>query len=292
MADYKPLDLTGGEQVRVHAQRRHGSRRRPARCSSTPPTPTASRSRSSVTSRGSATRSAPAGCASSRSRACAASRPPARPRSRRTWSSTPSPRRSPTPRTAILEFILVNHPLDCPVCDKGGECPLQDRTFRLRPGTSRFTEMKRHFPKPLELSSQIALDRERCIICYRCVRFSQDVAEDGALIVPGARRPESDRDLHRRRLSTAASRATSSTSARSARSRASRTASSPGRGISQNAPSVCTRLPGRLQHRADRARGRDPARHRAHPTPTGKSRRAGSATRGAGRSRSTAGPNG
>ncbi len=82
----------------------------------------------------------------------------------------------------ILELILANHPLDCPVCDKGGECPLQDRTFAFGPGTSRFTEMKRHFPKPLELSSQIALDRERCISCFRCVRFSQDVSEDGALI--------------------------------------------------------------------------------------------------------------
>jgi NADH-quinone oxidoreductase subunit G len=81
----------------------------------------------------------------------------------------------------ILELLLANHPLDCPVCDKGGECPLQDRTFRFGPGTSRMIEPKRHFPKPLELSSQIALDRERCISCFRCVRFSQDVAEDGDL---------------------------------------------------------------------------------------------------------------
>jgi len=81
----------------------------------------------------------------------------------------------------ILELLLENHPLDCPVCDKGGECPLQDRTFRFGPGKSRMIEPKRHFPKPLELSPQIALDRERCISCYRCVRFSQDVAEDGCL---------------------------------------------------------------------------------------------------------------
>ncbi len=81
----------------------------------------------------------------------------------------------------ILELLLENHPLDCPVCDKGGECPLQDRTFRFGPGESRMVEPKRHFPKPLKLSPQIALDRERCISCYRCVRFSQDVSEDGNL---------------------------------------------------------------------------------------------------------------
>ena len=83
----------------------------------------------------------------------------------------------------VLEFLLENHPLDCPVCDKGGECPLQDRTFRFGPGRTRFVEPKRHFPKPLDLSSLIALDRERCIHCFRCVRFSQDVAEDKALVM-------------------------------------------------------------------------------------------------------------
>ncbi len=83
----------------------------------------------------------------------------------------------------VLEFLLQNHPLDCPVCDKGGECPLQDRTFRFGPARTRFIEPKRHFPKPLDLSPVIALDRERCISCWRCVRFSQDVAEDKALIM-------------------------------------------------------------------------------------------------------------
>jgi NADH-quinone oxidoreductase subunit G len=83
----------------------------------------------------------------------------------------------------VLEFLLQNHPLDCPVCDKGGECPLQDRTFRFGPARTRFIEPKRHFPKPLDLSPLIALDRERCISCWRCVRFSQDVAEDKALIM-------------------------------------------------------------------------------------------------------------
>lgn len=81
----------------------------------------------------------------------------------------------------VLELLLAHHPLDCPVCDKGGECPLQDRTFKFGPGVSRFVEAKRHWPKPMELSSRIALDRERCIRCFRCVRFSQEVAQDAQL---------------------------------------------------------------------------------------------------------------
>jgi NADH-quinone oxidoreductase subunit G len=84
---------------------------------------------------------------------------------------------------AIVEFLLINHPLDCPVCDKGGECPLQDIAFGWGPGRSRFIEPKRHFVKPLELSPLIAIDRERCILCYRCVRFSQEIAEDYQLVL-------------------------------------------------------------------------------------------------------------
>ena len=83
---------------------------------------------------------------------------------------------------ATLEFILVNHPLDCPVCDKGGECPLQDLTFRFGPGNTRMTFPKRTFEKPIPISPLIALDRERCILCYRCTRFSEGVAEDGQLV--------------------------------------------------------------------------------------------------------------
>jgi NADH-quinone oxidoreductase subunit G len=82
---------------------------------------------------------------------------------------------------AIVEFLLVNHPLDCPVCDKGGECPLQDIAMGWGPGHSRFTDQKRHFQKPAPLSPLVRIDRERCILCYRCVRFSQDVAEDEQL---------------------------------------------------------------------------------------------------------------
>jgi NADH-quinone oxidoreductase subunit G len=83
---------------------------------------------------------------------------------------------------AIVEFLLVNHPLDCPVCDKGGECPLQDISFGWGGGKSRFVDPKRHFKKPLELSPLVAIDRERCILCYRCVRFSQEIAEDYQLV--------------------------------------------------------------------------------------------------------------
>jgi NADH dehydrogenase/NADH:ubiquinone oxidoreductase subunit G len=92
---------------------------------------------------------------------------------------------SPMARDAqngTLEFILVNHPLDCPVCDKGGECPLQDLTFRYGPGNTRMTFPKRTFEKPIPISPLIALDRERCILCYRCTRFSEEVAEDGQLV--------------------------------------------------------------------------------------------------------------
>ncbi len=85
-------------------------------------------------------------------------------------------------QNAVIEFLLVNHPLDCPVCDKGGECPLQDYTFGWGKGRSRVIEPKRHFVKPLALSPLIAIDRERCILCYRCVRFSQEIAEDWQLI--------------------------------------------------------------------------------------------------------------
>jgi NADH-quinone oxidoreductase subunit G len=85
-------------------------------------------------------------------------------------------------QNATLEFILVNHPLDCPVCDKGGECPLQDLTFRYGPGNTRMTFPKRTFEKPIPISPLIALDRERCILCYRCTRFSELVAEDGQLV--------------------------------------------------------------------------------------------------------------
>src|SRR4030088_352043 len=81
-------------------------------------------------------------------------------------------------RASVFEFLLINHPLDCPVCDKGGECPLQDFTFRHGYPTSRIDGPRLHFRKPIPLSQNIARDRERCILCCRCGRFCQEVAED------------------------------------------------------------------------------------------------------------------
>jgi len=77
---------------------------------------------------------------------------------------------------SVLEFLLINHPLDCPVCDRGGECPLQDNTFKYGPPDSRFTGEKRHFAKPVPLSALVLLDRERCIMCTRCVRFCEEIS--------------------------------------------------------------------------------------------------------------------
>ncbi len=83
-----------------------------------------------------------------------------------------------TAQDGILEFLLINHPLDCPVCDRGGECPLQDQTLAFGPGESRFIEEKRHFEKPIPISDLVLLDRERCIQCGRCTRFAAEVAGD------------------------------------------------------------------------------------------------------------------
>ncbi|QYG94811.1 NADH-quinone oxidoreductase subunit NuoG [Iamia sp. SCSIO 61187] len=79
-------------------------------------------------------------------------------------------------QTGVLEFLLINHPLDCPVCDKGGECPLQDQAMSHGPGESRMVEEKRHFEKPIPVSDLVLLDRERCILCDRCTRFADEVA--------------------------------------------------------------------------------------------------------------------
>lgn len=84
-------------------------------------------------------------------------------------------------RKGILEFLLINHPLDCPICDKGGECPLQDQALKFGPGESRFYEEKRHFPKRIPLGPVLVIDRERCVVCARCTRFGAEVAGDYAL---------------------------------------------------------------------------------------------------------------
>jgi NADH-quinone oxidoreductase subunit G len=78
----------------------------------------------------------------------------------------------------MLELLLINHPLDCPICDRGGECPLQDQTYRHGPGSSRYVEPKRTYEKALDISDLVVLDRERCVLCWRCVRFSDEIAGD------------------------------------------------------------------------------------------------------------------
>ena len=78
----------------------------------------------------------------------------------------------------VLEFLLINHPLDCPICDRGGECPLQDQTQDYGPAESRYVENKRRFEKPVKISPLVNLDRERCILCYRCTRFCEELSGD------------------------------------------------------------------------------------------------------------------
>jgi len=85
----------------------------------------------------------------------------------------------------VLEFLLINHPLDCPVCDKGGECPLQDQTLAYGPGETRFIEEKRHWAKPTPISELVLIDRERCIQCARCTRFAEEVAGEPGIDLAG-----------------------------------------------------------------------------------------------------------
>jgi NADH-quinone oxidoreductase subunit G len=86
-------------------------------------------------------------------------------------------------RGGVMEFLLINHPLDCPICDKGGECDLQNYAVDFGQSTGRFQEEKRHLGKALELGPTIALDRERCIMCQRCVRFGSEIVQDEGLII-------------------------------------------------------------------------------------------------------------
>lgn len=88
----------------------------------------------------------------------------------------------------VLELLLINHPLDCPICDKGGECPLQNQALSNGPGESRFHDLKRTYPKPIRVSQQVLLDRERCVLCARCTRFSEQISGDPfiALVERGA----------------------------------------------------------------------------------------------------------
>ena len=98
----------------------------------------------------------------------------------------------------VIELLLAQHPLDCPVCDKGGECPLQDQAFSHGPGESRYVEEKRHFEKPIPISDLVFLDRERCILCDRCTRFADEVAGDAADPLHPPRQRDPDQHVPRR----------------------------------------------------------------------------------------------
>ena len=84
-------------------------------------------------------------------------------------------------QNGINEFLLINHPLDCPICDKGGECPLQNQAMAVGNGDTRFTDVKRTYPKPIAISAEILLDRERCVLCSRCTRFADEIAGDALI---------------------------------------------------------------------------------------------------------------
>ena len=103
----------------------------------------------------------------------------------RTQVSSPVAKRA---QEGILELLLINHPLDCPICDKGGECPLQNQALSNGRGESRYGGVKRTYPKPVNVSAQILLDRERCVLCARCTRFSEQISGDPfiALVERGA----------------------------------------------------------------------------------------------------------
>lgn len=96
----------------------------------------------------------------------------------------------------VMEFLLINHPMDCPVCDKGGECPLQNQAMTDGRATSRFVDVKRTYPKPISVSSQILLDRDRCILCQRCTRFSTQIAGDAFIQLHGRGGGSAGRAVH------------------------------------------------------------------------------------------------
>ena len=156
--------------------------RRRARCSSTPPSTATSRSPTSATSPSSGTRSARAACAWSRSRASRSCRPRARRRCATAWSSTPPPTASSTPRTRSSSSCSSTTRSTARCATRAASARSRTSPTAGAPGRSRFIEPKRHFKKPLELSPLVAIDRERCILCYRCVRFSQEIAEDYQLV--------------------------------------------------------------------------------------------------------------
>ena len=185
----------------------------------------------------------------------------------------------------VLEFLLVNHPLDCPVCDKGGECPLQDQTLAYGPGESRFLEEKRHFAKPIPISELVLFDRERCIQCGRCTRFAAEIAGEAQIDFAGRGEP-SRSTSSRRPPSPRTSAATPCRSAPSARSPPPRTGSRPGPGTSTRSSRRARRAPSAAGWRSSPRRTGSPA---CSASTASRSTRAGCATRAAsGSRRSTA----
>ena len=162
----------------------------------------------------------------------ASRRPAARPCSP-TWWCAPTPRRRWTARTGCWSSCSRTTRSTARSATRAASARSRTARSASAPGARRFVEPKRHFPKPLDLSSLIALDRERCISCFRCVRFSQDVAEDGALDHGGPRRRQRDRHLHRRPVRGPLHRQRHRPLPGRARSRASPTASSRGPGTSR-----------------------------------------------------------
>ena len=232
-----------------------------------------------------AARSACAACASSRSTpggarrcsraACSSARP-----GMKVDTTRPVTKKA---QDGVLEFLLINHPLDCPVCDKGGECPLQDQTMAYGPGESRFVEEKRHKEKPIPISDLVLLDRERCILCDRCTRFANEVAGDPLIhfMQPGQR--HRGQHLPRRAVRLVLQRQHRADLPGGRPHRDAPTGSRPARGTSTPVESTCHGLLGRL-----------PDRHRLLPRPgrcassastSTRSTGAGSATRAASASR-------
>ena len=123
---------------------------------------------------------------------------PAPRRCQKAWSCWVPARRRRAGRKDILEFLLTSHPLDCPICDKGGECPLQNLTMGFGPGESRYLyDEKMHLAKHVPLGELIYLDRERCIQCARCVRFQTEIVGDPVIGFYAPRARAGDRFLLR-----------------------------------------------------------------------------------------------
>ena len=165
------------------------------RCWSKPPRRSNKRFRSTAITPNSGRRGS-AAFVWSRSKACRSCRSRATRRLPTAWSCTRAARRSMRAARMVLELLLVNHPLDCPICDKGGECDLQDYAMAYGRGTSDVADPKSRKPKGVDLGPTIVLDEERCVVCQRCVRFDDIIADERQLVVKdrGAQRHHRDRD--------------------------------------------------------------------------------------------------